>query len=44
MPRVVVGVIGPGAAASLDDCTLACELGALVAREGWVLLTGGRRE
>ena len=44
MPRVVVGVIGPGAAASLDDCILARELGALVAREGWVLLTGGRSE
>ena len=44
MPRVVVGVIGPGAAASLDDCILARELGALVAREGWVLLTGGRAQ
>ena len=44
MARVVVGVIGPGAGASADDCALARELGGLVAREGWVLLTGGRAE
>ena len=42
MARVVVGVIGPGTGASGDDCALARELGGLVAREGWVLLTGGR--
>jgi len=44
MARVVVGVIGPGAGASGDDCGFARELGGLVAREGWVLLTGGRAE
>ena len=44
MAKVVVGVIGPGAGASADDCALARELGGLVAREGWVLLTGGRAE
>jgi uncharacterized protein (TIGR00725 family) len=44
MPRVIVGVVGPGAGASDDDRNLAWELGALVAREGWVLLTGGRAQ
>jgi uncharacterized protein (TIGR00725 family) len=44
MPKVVVGVVGPGSGASGDDCALAHELGALVAREGWALLTGGRAE
>jgi uncharacterized protein (TIGR00725 family) len=42
MRRFVVGVMGPG-----DDATLEAEqsaelLGELIAREGWVLLTGGR--
>ena len=41
MPRVVVGVIGPGSAASRDDCALARELGALVIFAG-VLLDGLR--
>jgi len=42
MGRIVVGVVGPGEGASDDDRNLAFELGGLVAREGWVLLTGGR--
>ena len=42
MKRSIVGVMGPGAGATEDDCRIASELGELIAREGWVLLTGGR--
>lgn len=42
MRKIVIGVMGPGAAASETDCANAYELGKLIAREGWVLLTGGR--
>jgi uncharacterized protein (TIGR00725 family) len=42
MTRTVIGVMGPGASASEADVSAAYELGRLVAREGWVLLTGGR--
>jgi uncharacterized protein (TIGR00725 family) len=42
MGRTIVGVMGPGAGATEDDVRAARELGALVAAEGWVLLTGGR--
>ena len=42
MPRFVVGVIGRGEDASPADQALAEELGACIAREAWVLLTGGR--
>lgn len=37
-----MGVLGPGAGAREEDLAAARELGALVAREGWVLVTGGR--
>jgi uncharacterized protein (TIGR00725 family) len=40
---IVVGVMGPGEGARAEDVTLAHALGGLVAREGWVLLTGGWR-
>jgi uncharacterized protein (TIGR00725 family) len=40
--RPVVGVMGPAETASAHDCVLAEHLGEAVAREGWVLLTGGR--
>ncbi len=40
--RTVVGVMGAGDEASPSDITLAERLGEAVAREGWVLLTGGR--
>src|SRR5262245_12174622 len=43
MSRFVVGVMGPGDAARREDMDLAFELGGLIAREGWVLLTGGWR-
>jgi uncharacterized protein (TIGR00725 family) len=42
MGRTVVGVMGPGEGATEDEVRAARELGALVAAEGWVLLTGGR--
>lgn len=42
MGKTVVGVMGPGEGATEEETRAARELGALVAREGWVLLTGGR--
>ena len=41
MRKVIVGVIG-GGKASKKDKGYAYEIGALIAREGWVLLNGGR--
>jgi uncharacterized protein (TIGR00725 family) len=40
--RIIVGVIGSGEDARDEDLRLAAELGEGIAREGWVLLTGGR--
>jgi uncharacterized protein (TIGR00725 family) len=40
--KILIGVMGPGSGASEIDRTNAYELGQLIAREGWVLLTGGR--
>jgi uncharacterized protein (TIGR00725 family) len=40
--RVVVGVMGAGDSALARDCALAELLGEEIARQGWVLLTGGR--
>jgi uncharacterized protein (TIGR00725 family) len=37
-----VGVLGPGGGARAADLAAAHELGRLIAREGWVLVTGGR--
>jgi uncharacterized protein (TIGR00725 family) len=42
MGRTIVGVMGPGEGATEEETRAARELGALVAAEGWVLLTGGR--
>ncbi len=39
--RIVIGVMG-GGAAEPATVAMAEQLGALIAREGWVLLTGGR--
>lgn len=39
---MIVGVMGGGEAASAEDCKVAYHLGKLIAREGWVLLNGGR--
>jgi len=35
--------MGPGEGATDEETNLAYELGGLIAQEGWVLLTGGRR-
>lgn len=40
--RPVIGVMGRGEGASAEDKALAETLGELVARERWILLTGGR--
>src|SRR2546423_6767907 len=42
MSKIVVGVMGPGAGASVEDERAAYALGQLIARAGWMLLTGGR--
>ena len=42
MPKVVIGVMGPGATATATDLQNAYAVGQLIAAEGWVLLTGGR--
>lgn len=42
MSRIIIGVMGLGENATPTDCDLAYELGWRIAREGWVLLTGGR--
>jgi uncharacterized protein (TIGR00725 family) len=40
--KIIIGVMGPGENATPEDNELAYELGSAIAREGWVLLTGGR--
>jgi uncharacterized protein (TIGR00725 family) len=42
LSRIIVGVMGPGGGARGRDLAAARELGTLIAREGWVLVTGGR--
>jgi uncharacterized protein (TIGR00725 family) len=42
MRRLVIGVMGAGEGARPEDLAQARKLGELIAREGWVLLTGGR--
>lgn len=42
MPRrILIGVIGPGDEATAEDLAAARRMGALIAGEGWVTLTGG---
>jgi hypothetical protein len=42
--RPIVGVMGPGGGATPANLRHAEELGALIAREGWIVLCGGRAE
>jgi len=42
MNKTLIGVMGPGDGATEDEMKAAFELGSLIAREGWVLVTGGR--
>ena len=43
MRKILIGVMGPGNGATAADLTHAYELGRLIAQQGWVLLTGGRK-
>lgn len=43
MKKVVIGVMGPGSGATNADLENAYQIGQLIARESWVLLTGGRK-
>jgi uncharacterized protein (TIGR00725 family) len=40
--KIIVGVMGPGENATPEDNEIAFELGRSIAKEGWVVLTGGR--
>ena len=42
MAKTMVGVIGPGDAATAKETSNAYELGKLIAAKGWVTLCGGR--
>lgn len=42
MRKPIIGVMGPGDAATESETQLAYQLGQLIAQQGWVLLTGGR--
>lgn len=42
MRKMIVGVMGPGQEARREDEDNAYELGGLIARAGWILLSGGR--
>jgi uncharacterized protein (TIGR00725 family) len=43
MRKIIIGVMGPGEKATKADLENAYRLGELIARAGWVLLTGGRK-
>lgn len=40
--KIIVGLMGPGETATPEQNEDAFELGAAIAKQGWVLLTGGR--
>ncbi len=42
MGRIVIGVMGAGENAKAEDTAIAFALGESIAKEGWVLLSGGR--
>ena len=42
MRKIIIGVMGGGSVTD-SDAADAYELGQLIARQGWVLLNGGRR-
>ena len=42
MRKIIVGVMGPGKNATVNDLQNAYTLGQLIAKQGWILLTGGR--
>lgn len=40
--KIIIGVMGPGENASPEENEMAFELGYAIAKQGWVVLTGGR--
>jgi uncharacterized protein (TIGR00725 family) len=44
MRKTVIGVMGPGEAATRKDIDNAFELGKLIAGQDWILLSGGRNK
>ncbi|HEU5290772.1 MAG TPA: TIGR00725 family protein [Cyclobacteriaceae bacterium] len=40
--RIIIGVMGPGENATPEENEMAYALGAAIAKQGWVVLTGGR--
>ncbi|NEQ45741.1 MAG: cytochrome [Leptolyngbya sp. SIOISBB] len=42
MARILIGVMGPGESATVDENMTAYTLGQAIAQQGWGLLTGGR--
>lgn len=40
--RIIIGVMGSGKTLNTEDYRRAYQIGALIAREGWILLNGGR--
>ncbi|HMV10804.1 MAG TPA: TIGR00725 family protein [Cyclobacteriaceae bacterium] len=40
--KIIVGLMGPGETATPEQNEDAFELGAAIAKQGWILLTGGR--
>ncbi|WP_341525280.1 TIGR00725 family protein [Nostoc sp. UHCC 0302] len=42
MRKIIIGVMGSGEKATANDLQNAYELGQIIAKQGWVLLTGGR--
>ncbi|AFY58158.1 TIGR00725 family protein [Rivularia sp. PCC 7116] len=43
MRKIIIGVMGVGEKATSNDLENAYKLGKIIAQEGWVLLTGGRK-
>lgn len=43
MRKAIIGIMGPGESATAVDLNNAYSLGKLIAQQGWILLTGGRK-
>ncbi|MCZ6520369.1 MAG: cytochrome [Bacteroidetes bacterium] len=44
MGKVIIGVMGPGEAATPEDIENSYQMGKLIASKGWVTLSGGRNQ
>ena len=44
MGKVIIGVMGPGEAATSEDIENSYQMGKLIASKGWVTLSGGRNQ